>query len=151
MSDLTTPIRTDGGRDTGGRFAKGNTYGLSTRYAKGKSGNRLGRPVSCDTWLRLFADHNYGPAELRRILANPLAKSLERIAARWALVYHTKDLPIEGADPREACRFYRRWYRKSFEALFAIFVNEGESPDRREAARNRLCRCWDRHGIVLEQ
>ncbi len=137
------------GRNAWGHFAPRNSLGEGTRFTLGRSGNPLGRPPSCQREFQAFIMDGVTVSDLRRILADPRTRSTARVAAKWALLYHTRQEPISQADVIQARRYYRSWYRKPFDALFAIFTDEHTTPERREAARQRLCKWWAIHYVVL--
>jgi len=139
MSAMLTP---QGGRNHGGRFTRGNAFGRLTRFKPSTTGNPRGRPPDAETWLRVFNQRGYGLRELQQIITDPRARSTARAAARWGIAYLSRNLMIVVADEDRAYRLYRRWYRKTFDALFDIYFNVCETPERREAARRRLGRWW---------
>jgi len=127
-------------RDHRGRFSKGNRHGVATRFQRGTSGNSRGRPPTFDTCLKALSKRNLGPAELKSILLEPRARLMERSTAAWSLIRLSRGHPVANADPAKARCFYRRWYRKPYGKLVMIFTSDNETPERREAARRRLCR-----------
>lgn len=129
-------------RETQGRFARGNRFGLATRFQHGRSGNPRGRPIAVQTWLCDLHQHQYTHEQLHKIITDPNAHRNLAWAARLELTAQTIKQPVEGVAPERGKAFYRQFRNKSYEHLVHIFTDQEERPERREGARQRLYYCW---------
>ncbi len=129
-------------RDSTGRFTPGNGAGRVHRFAPGQTGNPAGRPPKLATCLRALLAAAPSDAALRELIDNPGRRDNERRAARYLLTDRHVHQPIAEADPVEAKRLYRAWFRKSIGDCVRIFVDPSQSPERREAARQRVFAGW---------